>query len=322
MKKRIMDLFRNKKIAGGCAAAALAVVIGAAALMQPATTIPELPTYEDPVMEVSVEEEETPLAAKPTVKTKTTKKTSKKKVKLSKAATKTYTKKLPTKKKTTSKTSKSKTQKVVTKTVVSTATSEKYTKKSKVKTVTTTTTTTVTTTTTKLAASTVTQAKPKTSNTAAKGKYEISISKIAPKADARVTSAFQKLGFKVYVDSKVSYSGYFDAKTRTITLKYEDDTIYHELGHFLAFIAGNVDKSADFSKVYSKEKSKFTGVNKTYATQNAAEYFAESFKDYTLNAGVLKGSRPSTYSSMDSALSKVSSAQITKLQKMYAPIWK
>lgn len=318
MKKKIADLLKNKKIAGGCAAVALAVIIGGTSLMQQATTVPELPTYQDPVMEVSVEEEETPLASKPTVKTKTSKKTTKKNVKLSKAATKTYSKKLPTKKKTTSKTSTSKTQKVVTKTTVTTAQTEKYTKKSKTKVVTTTTTTTVTTTTTKLA----TTSTSKTSNTTAKGKYEVSISKIAPKADARVLSAYQTLGFKVYVDSTVSYSGYFDAKTRSITLKAEDDTIYHELGHFLAFIAGNVDKASDFAAVYSKEKNSYSGVNKTYVTQNASEYFAESYRDYVLNAGVLKTSRPNTYASLTSALNKVTTAQITKLQKLYAAIWK
>ena len=59
--------------------------------------------------------------------------------------------------------------------------------------------------------------------------------------DSRVLNAFTKLGFTVKVDSSVSYSGHFDARTRTITMKQMDDTIYHELGHFLAFMAGNMD---------------------------------------------------------------------------------
>ena len=49
----------------------------------------------------------------------------------------------------------------------------------------------------------------------------------------------------------------------------ENETIYHELGHFLAFVAGNVDRTSDFAAVYNSEKSKFTGINRSYATQNS-----------------------------------------------------
>lgn len=33
-----------------------------------------------------------------------------------------------------------------------------------------------------------------------------------------------------------------------ITLKQADETVYHELGHFLAFVAGNIDTSAAFQQ--------------------------------------------------------------------------
>ena len=46
-----------------------------------------------------------------------------------------------------------------------------------------------------------------------KAKYEVSVTKVAPKADTRVISAFQTLGFKVYVDASVSYAGYLDRKS-------------------------------------------------------------------------------------------------------------
>ena len=105
-------------------------------------------------------------------------------------------------------------------------------------------------------------------------------------------------------------------------MKKEDETIYHELGHFLAFISGNTDTTAAFQAVYNKEKSKYTGTNKSYVIQNSSEYFAESVKDYTLTASSLKSARPQTYSAVQAALKKVTTAQIKKLQVVYAAVWK
>ena len=62
--------------------------------------------------------------------------------------------------------------------------------------------------------------------------------KMAPKANATVLSAFDELGFKIKYDPTVDYGGRFNAHERTITLRFVgDDTIYHEMGHFLAFVA-------------------------------------------------------------------------------------
>ena len=116
--------------------------------------------------------------------------------------------------------------------------------------------------------------------------------------------------------------GHFDAKTRMITLQCEDSTIYHELGHFLAFVAGNVDTTSSFEAVYNSEKSKFTGVRKAYATQNASEYFAESVLNYVENPSALKSQRPQTYEAIVNALSKVTDAQITKIMNVYKVVWK
>ena len=259
--------------------------------------------------------------------TKTTKrsKTTKKNIKLKAAATKTYTKKLPTTKKTTNKTTKkNQTTTIKTTTTVQTDTSQKYTKKSKNVVQTQKVTTTVQTTTTVVAAaSTTVNATTAGSTTAKKEKYTVSnVASIAPQMDSRVLNAFTKMGFTVIVDPSVSYAGYFDGRSRTITLKVEDDTIYHELGHYLAFIAGNVDKNAAFASVYNSEKSKFTGVRKAYATQNASEYFAESVLEYTENPSVLKAQRPQTYEAITNALSKVTDAQVNKIMNVYKVIWK
>lgn len=289
--------------------------------------VPELPNYTDPVVEQTIEDDDTPLASQPKVTTKTTKrsKTTKKNIKLKAAATKTYTKKLPTTKKTTNKTTKkNQTTTIKTTTTVQTDTSRKYTKKSKNVVQTQKVTTTVQTTTTVVAAaSTTVNATTAGSTTAKKEKYTVSnVAFIAPQMDSRVLNAFTKMGFTVIVDPSVSYAGYFDGRSRTITLKVEDDTIYHELGHYLAFIAGNVDKNAAFASVYNSEKSKFTGVRKAYATQNASEYFAESVLEYTENPSVLKAQRPQTYEAITNALSKVTDAQVNKIMNVYKVIWK
>ena len=317
----------KKKIAAGCIAAAALITAGSFAMVWQDSQVPELPNYTDPVVEQTIEDDDTPLASQPKVTTKTTKrsKTTKKNIKLKAAATKTYTKKLPTTKKTTNKTTKkNRTTTIKTTTTVQTDTSQKYTKKSKNVVQTQKVTTTVQTTTTVVAAaSTTVNATTAGSTTAKKEKYTVSnVASIAPQMDSRVLNAFTKMGFTVIVDPSVSYAAYFDGRSRTITLKVEDDTIYHELGHYLAFIAGNVDKNAAFASVYNSEKSKFTGVRKAYATQNASEYFAESVLEYTENPSVLKAQRPQTYEAITNALSKVTDAQVNKIMNVYKVIWK
>ena len=153
-------------------------------------------------------------------------------------------------------------------------------------------------------------------------KHTISnVASIAPKMDSRVLNAYARMGFTVTVDPNAAYAGHFDARSRSITIQEADETIYHELGHFLAFIAGNVDQSSAFASVYNSEKAKFTGYNKAYATQNAAEYFAESVKDYMLNGAALSSQRPNTYKAIQSALNTVTTARADAILKAYSSIW-
>lgn len=318
-KKSIKEFFRQKKVATGCVVAAVIIAAGSFGINWQSQDAVVFPSYTDPVIETSLTGDDTPLASKPkvTTKKKTSTKTTKKKVKLKKASKKSYTKKLPTKHKTSTKTKKAnKTTTVRTKKVVKTATTEKYTKKSKQKVVTKKVTTTVTTTTTVAAGA---QAFAHTSAVSASNtSYTVSnIASVAPRMDSRVLNAFTKLGFTVKVDSSVSYSGHFDARTRTITMKQMDDTIYHELGHFLAFMAGNMDTGSKFASVYSSEKGMVTGYNKAYVTQNASEYFAESVKDYMLNPGSLEAQRPNTYKAIEKALSMVTEQQIELYKGFY-----
>ena len=322
MKKKITELLKKKRVAAGLTAIVLAVAVGSVSVVQQKSQIPELPVYTDPEMETNIEEEETPLADKPVVKTTTSKKTTTKKVKMKKAAAKTYTKELPATSTTSKKTAQTSSASVVTQTTVVKKIEEKYTKKSKVKVVTTVATTTVTTTTTaKAGASTgVNSATTANNNSGVTGTVEVG--QLAPKEDSRVLTAYRTLGFKVNVDPSVSYSGYFNARNRQITLKKVNETIYHELGHFIAFIAGNVDTTSEFKTIYNQEKSLYTAYNKAYVTPNSSEYFAESAKEYVLNPGALKAARPKTYEAVRSAVESITDERIAKIQKYYGAIWK
>lgn len=228
-----------------------------------------------------------------------------KKVKIKKASKKTYTKKLPAQRKKSSKITRTTTSTIKKDTVVVTQVTEKYTKNSNIKMVKTIVTTTVTT-----AISPILTDEP------------VSIASAAPLMDNRVITAYQQLGFTIKLDPTANYSGYFSAKDRSITLRRNDDTIYHELGHFLGFIAGNIDKSTDFVAIYNKEKGLYTGTNKAYVTQNSSEYFAESVKDYVKNQDVLKNARPLTYNAIKDALNKITESQIAKIKLIYGPVWK
>lgn len=337
--KKLTEWIANKKVVSSCAAIALAAVIGGVSLFSGAGETPEFPSYTDPIMETSIIEDETPLASQPktTVKTTSSTKTTRKTVKLKKASKKSYTKKLKTKTKVTNKTNKSGNTTVDTKTTVVTKATAKYTKKSKKKVVTSKITTTVQTTTTQqvsianeTAVSTTSsgtsaaQATAAASSSQNQSKYEANVANVASvagKMDNRVIAAYQQLGFKLVVDPSVNYSGYFDARSRSITMKQIDDSVYHELGHFLAFIAGNVDKTASFQSIFAAEKANVTAFNKAYVTQNASEYFAESVKDYILNNASLKSTRPQTYAAVQNALNQITDAQIAKIQKIYGAFW-
>ena len=336
-KMNLKSFLLKKKVAAGCIAVAAVITAGSLASVWHQSDIPELTTYTDPVIETTLTGDDTPLASKPKVTTKTTSKTktTKKKVKLKKASKKTYTKKLPTKSKTKTNTAKkNKSTTVKTQTTVKTVTTEKYTKKSNKKLVTQKVTTTVKTTTTTVADSSASTqnvsagqeeeiAVSTGSSATPKSKYTVDdVASIAPKMDKRVLEAYTRMGFTVVVDPSVAYSGHFDARTRTITLQEADDTIYHELGHFLAFIAGNVDQTSEFAAVYNSEKSKFTAYNKAYATQNASEYFAESVRNYVENPGLLESQRSKTYAAIEQSLDKVTTSRTDLIMRAYSAIWK
>lgn len=137
-----------------------------------------------------------------------------------------------------------------------------------------------------------------------------------------IIKAFQTLNFQIIIDPSVSYSGLFMAKDQNITLKQNDTTIYHELGHFLAFAAGRIDISETFKRIYEAEKDIFPGEAKIYAVSSPSEYFAEAVREYIFQHDRLAEACPLTTNAIDAAIAKVTDEQIAKINRMYSMYWK
>lgn len=162
-----------------------------------------------------------------------------------------------------------------------------------------------------------------TTTTTTKYRGVISVEKLAPKAHSSVKNAFNQLGFKIYVDPYLKkYSGVFSVSNHRITVKNTDTSVYHELGHFVSFVAGQYCDTNEFKNIYNSEKNNYVGNNKSYVTSSASEYFAESYRDYLFNNKSLKAKRPKTYSAISKALAKITPARVKQVQNAYGMIWK
>ena len=326
-KEKVRELIKKRSVKIGCVvlAAALAFTGGVLTWRNSQQAVPELVSFVDSTEDIVIPGEDTPLNVPKVTKSTKTKKTTKK-IKLKKASTKTYVQNGKSSTKKTTKKVKSGDETTTTVTVVATDVKNQFKKGSKVKTQVTTVKTTVTksvlsTETASMTTAAGTSAGSGTTSTAAGTAGTISVNTIASRADARVLNAFNKMGFSVVSNPGVSYSGLFDARTRTITLKVVNDTAYHELGHFVGFVAGNYDRTQEFQGIFSREKSKYTLYNKAYVCSSASEYFAESFKNYTLNPSGLRSERPETYAAIETALSRITDSQVNNILSAYKPIW-
>ena len=272
-------------------------------------TMPETGTDE-----IVAGEEEVPLASAPKVSVK--------------KSTKTTTKK-KTKKKTSTK--KSASVQTVIETTVQTTQKTSTKKKSKVKTIKTTVVTTVKTTTQTFGTTTTTT----TNNAASVGAstavsssgFAISkFSDIKGHVDSKVYDAFVNLGFEFKINSALATTGVFSTKNHNIQLKRgQSSYLLHELGHFVSALKGRngkkIDQSSEFTRIYNEEKSAYVGNNKAYVTQDTAEYFAESFRDYTENPSALKSQRPETYSYISQMVSSLSSSDVKAFRNAYGWYW-
>jgi hypothetical protein len=327
--KSIRELLGTGATKAGSIILATALVMGISIWAgNQGVSVPELTKIVDDVGDgefIDIEPDQTPEGnTKVTTTTKTTKST--KKVKLKAKSKKTYSKKSAAKKKTKTTKQSSTDATTTTKTVTTTQMTSNFKKGSNINTQVTTTKVTTTKTVVMAAAGNTTAQASATQSTAATAtqpteKTTVALASAAPKLTSSVANAYLSLNFQIVVDPSVSYSGLFDARSQTITLKTLDDTVYHEIGHFLAFIAGNIDTSASFQAVFAQEKASYTAFNKAYVLQSSSEYFAESYKNYILDGASLKESRPQTYAAIETALAAVTPTQIAKIKAMYGSIW-
>ena len=135
-------------------------------------------------------------------------------------------------------------------------------------------------------------------------------------------NAFVNLGFGFKVNSKLSTTGVFSVQNHNIQLKRgQSSYLLHELGHFVAALKGRADQTSEFKKIYNTEKNAYVGNNKAYVTQDAGEYFAESFCDYTENASALKSQRPQTYNYINGLVNSISDKDVSDFYNAYGWYW-
>ena len=144
--------------------------------------------------------------------------------------------------------------------------------------------------------------------------------------DSKVYDAFVNLGFEFKINSALATTGVFSTKNHNIQLKRgQSSYLLHELGHFVSALKGRngkkIDQSSEFTRIYNEEKSAYVGNNKAYVTQDAAGYFAESFRDYTENPSALKSQRPETYSYISKMVSSLSSSDVKAFRNAYGWYW-
>lgn len=133
------------------------------------------------------------------------------------------------------------------------------------------------------------------------------IDQLAGKINAKVITAFKNSGFTVETNPNSPIlngaDGVFSPSRKKIVLKENVDRVFiHEIGHFVDRENGYTSGSDKFIDIYNTEKAKFAGDNKEYAASNNREFFAEVFKEYSMNNASLKRSCPKAYEYMKSVL--------------------
>lgn len=79
---------------------------------------------------------------------------------------------------------------------------------------------------------------------------------------------------------------------------------YHEYGHLVADVNGDIDESKEFMEIFELEKDNLTLENYEYAKTNSNEYFACTFNNYVKEPDKLKEQVPLTYYFIDSIKNK------------------
>lgn len=148
------------------------------------------------------------------------------------------------------------------------------------------------------------------------------ISEIKKAIPTSLYTSFCSLGFKIIYTPSMSPAGRFSIKEQSIYIKKKRKSyVYHEMGHFLSALKKDADTTKDFSAIYQSEKSKYSGINKSYVISTSSEYFAESFCDYIENKAALKKNRPRTYQCINTLINSVTDKDTADMRNRYSIFW-
>ena len=138
----------------------------------------------------------------------------------------------------------------------------------------------------------------KTTNLAQAG--NANISQLKGIVDDKVISEFNRVGMIIETNPNSSLlkgaDGVFSPSQKKIVIKNNvNRVLVHEVGHFVAYVNNRADSTAEFRAIYNAEKNNFAGDNRAYAVSNNKEFFAEVFKEYSMNRASLKSHCPRAY---------------------------
>ena len=148
----------------------------------------------------------------------------------------------------------------------------------------------------------------KTTNFAQAG--NANISQLKGIVDDKVISEFNRVGMTIETNPNSSLlkgaDGVFSPSQKKIVIKSNvNRVLVHEIGHFVAYVNNRVDSTAEFRAIYNAEKNNFAGDNRAYAVSNNKEFFAEVFKEYSMNRASLKSHCPRAYEYVKNVLAEM-----------------
>lgn len=128
---------------------------------------------------------------------------------------------------------------------------------------------------------------------------------LAPKLPNWLVKEFHDRNLKFIIDPELkaysdypnlkNYNGFHDI-TRGIDIRYPDkEIIYHEFGHFLANVDGDVYSNSEWINIFKLEKKKCKTGQYTYGIKSPVEYFATNYVNYVLEPKKFKKECPKTY---------------------------
>ncbi len=92
---------------------------------------------------------------------------------------------------------------------------------------------------------------------------------------------------------------------------FELEDIYHMMGYFLSFAAGNVSSTTAFRQIYEMEKYLYGGVYKGSALKSPQEFFAVCMREYCLRPQKLMKECTQTFHYIQAAIGRLTDRQIS-----------